>query len=131
MLFHMRRRIHILGSACNIIRGPIGVLGWPLRSARPMLVPKAVLAGKLFAAESQLAACANAIDRKKAPKPRFTLTFRLLWIVLSKWLPDRGKLAYVMQPSEDRCRDEIRTTHTVAWPRGNGAPHPVHPSRDV
>ena len=59
-----------MGSACSIIGGLIGVPGWLLRFARLMLVPKAVLAAKLLAAESQLAACVDAIDRRKAPKPR-------------------------------------------------------------
>ena len=54
---------------------------------------------KLLAAESQLAACVDAIHRKKAPKPRFGLSFRLLWIALSKWLPDWQKLACTMQPA--------------------------------
>ena len=82
-----------------MIGGLIGVLGWLLRFARLMLAPKAVLAAKLLAAESQLVACTDAIERKNAPKPRFTLSFRLLWIALSNWLPGWRKLSHVMQPA--------------------------------
>ena len=46
------------------------MLGWLVRFARLMLVPKAVLAAKLLAAESQPVACIDAIERKGAPKPR-------------------------------------------------------------
>jgi hypothetical protein len=48
--------------------------------------PKAVLAARLLAAESQLAACKNEIASKKRPRLRFTPGFRLLWVVLSKSL---------------------------------------------
>ena len=60
MLCCMSKRVHILGSACNMIGCLIGVLGWLLRFARLILVPKAMLAAKLVAAESQLAACVDA-----------------------------------------------------------------------
>ena len=52
-----------------------------------------------MATQSQLAACVDAVNRKKAPKPRFTISFRLLWIALSKLLPDWRKLAHIMQPA--------------------------------
>lgn len=99
MLRCMSRRAHILGSAFNMIGGLIGVLGWLLRFVWLMLVSKAVLAARLLSLQSQFVTCTDAIEQKKAPRPRFTLSFRLLWIVLSKWLPDWRKLAHVMQPA--------------------------------
>jgi putative transposase len=99
MLVYMTKRIHIFGSAFNMIGGLIGVLAWLLRFGRLMLVQKAALAAELLALHSQLVTCADAIEQKKAPKPRFTLSFRLLWIALSKWLPDWRTLAHVMQPA--------------------------------
>jgi hypothetical protein len=55
-----------------------------LRFVWLLLLPTAVLAAKLSATQSQLAACVDAVNRKKAPRPKFTISFRLLWIVLSK-----------------------------------------------
>ena len=95
----MGKRIDLLGSVRNVIHGLIGMLGWLLRFARLMLLPKAALAAKLVAVQSQLVACTDAIEQKKAPRPRLTLSFRLLWIVLSRWLPGWRKLAHVMQPA--------------------------------
>ena len=95
----MSRRIDLLGSVRNVLGGLFGVLGYLFRFAWLLLVPKAVRVAKLLAAQSQLAACVDAVNRKKAPKPRFTLSFRLLWIALSKCLPGWRKLAHTMQPA--------------------------------
>ena len=95
----MSRRIDILGMARNIACGILGALGYVLRFICLVLQPKAVLAAKLMATQSQLAACVDAVNRKKAPKPKFTISFRLLWIALSKLLPDWRKLAHIMQPA--------------------------------
>ena len=48
--------------------------------------PKAVLAARLLAVESQLAVCKLRIQQKKDPRPRFTSGFRFLWILLSQLL---------------------------------------------
>ena len=60
---------------------------------------RARLAARLLAAESQLAECKRCIIQRQAPKPRFTNSFRLLWVVLSKvWAPWQ-KAAHLMQPA--------------------------------
>ncbi len=46
--------------------------------------PRATLAARVLAAESQLAACKRRIEGKDRPRPRFTQAFRLLWVLLSK-----------------------------------------------
>ena len=40
--------------------------------------PKAILAARLLAVESQLAICKHRIQDKKNPRPRFTAAFRVL-----------------------------------------------------
>jgi transposase InsO family protein len=94
----MGKRIALLDTARNLVGGVFGVLSYMVRFAWLMLLPKAMLAAKLLALESQLAACLDAVNRKKAPRPRFTVSFRVLWIALSMWLPEWRKLAHVMQP---------------------------------
>jgi len=64
-----------------------------------LLQPKAVLAAKLLAAESQLAACVDAVNSNKAPKPRFGQAFRLLWLMISKLVDGWEELAQVMKPA--------------------------------
>ena len=78
---------------------------------RAILWPKVVLAARLLAAESQLAACKHGITSKKQPRPRFTLGFRLLWVVLSKLLDKWEDLAYLMQPAT------VKKWRTVAFRR--------------
>ncbi len=61
--------------------------------------PRAVLAARLLAAESQLAVCKHRIRQKKDPRPRFTPAFRFLWVVLSKFLESWESWAHLMQPA--------------------------------
>jgi len=72
---------------------------------------RAVLAARLLAAESQLAACQHGIVSQKRPRPRFTPGFRLPWLVLSKSLDRWEDLAYLMQPAT------VKKWHTVAFRR--------------
>jgi len=68
-----------------------------------------VLAAKLLAVESQLAACKQRIDSKKRRRIRFTASFRLLWVVLSKFLDEWEGLACLMQPAT------VKKWHTTAF----------------
>lgn len=54
---------------------------------------------ELLALRSQLANCRERIDRGKAPRPKFTPAFRLLWVLISKLLDGWGELAQLMQPA--------------------------------
>ena len=72
---------------------------------------RVVLAARLLAVESQLAACKHEIASKKRPRPRFTPGFRLLWVVLSKSLDRWENLAYLMPPAT------VKKWHTVAFRR--------------
>ena len=79
------------------IRGVLACVGEMFRYALMFLwaifCPKAVLAARLLAIESQLAACKHEIVSNKRPRPRFTPGFRLLWVVLSKSLDKWEDLA--------------------------------------
>ena len=66
---------------------------------RAMVYPKAVLAARLLAVESQLAVCTHRIEQKKYPHPRFTAGFRLLWVVLYKILDKWEDCAHLMKPA--------------------------------
>ena len=92
----------LLDCACELFRYA-RVFLWAI------FCPKAVLAARLLAVESQLAACKHQIASKKHPRPRFTAGFRLLWVVLSKSLDKWEDLVCLMQPAT------VKKWHTTAF----------------
>jgi len=93
---------HVLAGAGEVVRYALIFL-WAI------FCPKAVLAGRLLAAESQLAVCKQQIASKKRARPRFTPGFRMLWVVLSKCLDKWEDLAHLMQPAT------VKKWHTRAF----------------
>lgn len=61
-------------------------LGYVLIFLWAIFRPKAVLAAKLLAVQSRLSVCKHRIGSQKHPQLRFTASFRLLLVVLSKFL---------------------------------------------
>ena len=93
----------------RVLVGTGEVVRYALMFVWGIFCPKAVLAARLLAAESQLAACKHEIAAKKQPRPRFTPGFRLLWVVLSKCLDRWEDLAHLMQPAT------VKKWHTRAF----------------
>ena len=60
---------------------------------------RARLAAEIVALRSQVAACRDRVDRKQVPNPRFTAAFRVLWVVLSRFLDGWEGLAQRMKPA--------------------------------
>jgi hypothetical protein len=83
MLRCMSRRIHVLGSAFNMIGGLIGVLGWLLRFAWLMLASKAVLAARLLALQSELVTCTDAIEHGRRTVRHWATTYHptMSWVI--------------------------------------------------
>ena len=73
--------------------------GYAITFFLALLQPRAVLAARLLAAESQLTVCTHRIQAKKDPRPRFTAAFRLLWIILSKSVNVWQAWVHAMQPA--------------------------------
>ena len=90
---------NLLTNLCNLLVCACEAFRYGLTFLRAILCSRAVLAAKLLAVESQLAACKQRIDSNKRPRPRFTASFRLLWVVLSKSLDKWEDLAHLMQPA--------------------------------
>ncbi len=74
-----------------------------------LLQPRATLAARLLAVESQLALCKHRIQEKKDPRPRFTAGFRVLWVILSKFLAAWQDCTHLMQPAT------VKRWHTTAF----------------
>jgi hypothetical protein len=85
------------------------LFGYLIRFVWLLFYPKAVLATRLLAVQSQLARCKNRIDLKKDSKPRFTPAFRILWVVLSRLLGGWEEWAQLMQPAT------VKKWHTSAF----------------
>jgi hypothetical protein len=70
---------HLFGTAEHtvlLIRQLVNYAGTFLRA---LFLPKAALAARLLAAESQLAACTLCIHQRKQRRPRFTQVTRLVF----------------------------------------------------
>jgi hypothetical protein len=92
----------LLDCACELFRYA-RVFLWAI------FCPRVVLAARLLAVQSQLAACKRRIASKKRPRPRFTAGLRLLWVILSKSLDKWEDLAHLMQPAT------VKKWHTAAF----------------
>ena len=100
---------NLLKNVLMLLRCMYQLAGYGLRFLWALFCPQALLAARLLAAESQLAVCKSRIDQKKAPRPRFTAGFRLLWVVLSKLLDTWEDCAHLMQPAT------VKKWHTKAF----------------
>ncbi len=89
----------MISSPARLVFSITQLLGYARILIWAMICPRVELAARLLAAESQLAECKRRIIQRQAPKPRFTNSFRLLWVALSKfWTPWR-KAVHLMQPA--------------------------------
>ena len=104
---------NLLTNLCNLLVCACEAFRYGLTFLRAILCPRAVLAAKLPAVESQLAVCKQRIDSKKRRRPRFTASFRLLWVVLSKFLDEWEYLVHLMQPAT------VKKRHTMRLSRAN------------
>ena len=67
---------NLLTNLCNLLVCACEAFRYGLTFLRAILCSRAVLAAKLLAVESQLAACKQRIDSKKRRRPRFTASRR-------------------------------------------------------
>lgn len=100
---------NLLANLCSVLGGMGEVLRYALIFLRAMVCPRAVLAARLLAVESQLAVCKHRIEQQKDPHPRFTAGFRYLWVVLSKVLDQWEDYTHLMKPAT------VKKWHTTAF----------------
>jgi len=91
----------ILGALCELAR-------YALRFGWAMMLPKARLAARVLAAESQLAIELNRCGGRKHRR-QFTAAFRLVWVALSKLLGGWEDLVHLMKP------ETVKRWHTRAF----------------
>ena len=71
--------------------------GW--RFVKNLFLPRAVLAARVLAAESQLALCQERLERQGVRRHRFSDGFRWLWVLLAGWWSDWPRYVRLMQPA--------------------------------
>jgi putative transposase len=93
---------HVLGSLWELAR-------YALRFCWALLLPKALLASRLVALESQLAVELSRADACRKRRRQFSPAFRMLWVVLSKLVDGWENLAHLMKPAT------VKRWHTTAF----------------
>ena len=71
--------------------------GW--RFLKYLFLPKAALAARVLAAESQLALCQERLESQGVRRHRFSDGFRWLWVLLAGCWADWRRYARLMQPA--------------------------------
>jgi transposase InsO family protein len=89
-----------------VLSGLCELAGYAFRFCWALVLPKAVLAARVLAAESQLAVELNAGKRRRR---QFTPAFRLLWVTLSKLVEGWEHLVHLMKP------ETVKRWHTSAF----------------
>ena len=69
------------------------------RFLKNLILPKAVLAARVLAAESQLALCQERLKSQGVLRHRFSDGFRWLWVLLASCWDDWQRYARLMQPA--------------------------------
>src|SRR5512145_1876879 len=72
---------------------------YPAIFLKALFYLRAALIARVLAAESQLGMYRLRMQQKKAPKPRFTTSFRILWVFLSKVWKGWEEHIYLIQPA--------------------------------
>ena len=93
---------YVLGAIWELAR-------YALRFGWALLLPKALLAGRVVALESQLAVETSESGGGKKRRRQFTPAFRTLWVVLSKLLDGWEDLLHLMKP------ETVKRWHTKAF----------------
>ena len=95
----MITRFNLLRSLWHAVTCVCEIIGYGLSFVWALICPRATLAARLLASESQLAVCLDHLPRRKNRRLQFSPGFRLLWVVLSKCLDSWEYCAQLMQPA--------------------------------
>jgi len=75
--------LHLLEDMSKAVSAVGELIRYLAAFIRALVMPRARLAARLLAVESQLAVHKLRIRQRKEPHPRFTPAFRMLWVWLS------------------------------------------------
>jgi len=98
ILVGMKVTLSLLRPLCRCLGVLLQLLRYVLRFCWALLLPRAVTAAQLLAIESQLAVELNRASGRRKRHSQFSPAFRILWVVLSKFLNGWEELVHVMKP---------------------------------
>jgi hypothetical protein len=105
----MKVTLRSLRHLCNGLGVLFQLLQYALSFCWALLLPRAVTAAQLLAFQSQLAVELNRSSAPRKRHHRFSPAFRILWVVLSKFLDGWEELVHVMKP------ETVKRWHTRAF----------------
>jgi hypothetical protein len=94
---------------CSCFGVLLHLLRYALSFCWALLLPRAVTAAQLLAIRSQLAVELNRSSGRRKRHSRFNPAFRILWVVLSKFLNGWQELVHIMKP------ETVKRWHTRAF----------------
>ena len=89
----------VFSAACGFLFFIRQVMGYIQTLLWAFLSPRAEVAARLLAVESQLSMHKHKIQQRKEPKPKFTEAFRLLWVCISLAWDQWQDWAHLMRPA--------------------------------
>ncbi len=98
ILVGMKVILSFLRPLCSCLGVLLQLLRYALSFCWALLLPRAVAAARLLAVQSQLAVELNRSSGGRKRHTQFSPAFRILWVVLSKFLHGWERLAQVMKP---------------------------------
>ncbi|MCJ7751241.1 MAG: integrase core domain-containing protein [Armatimonadetes bacterium] len=94
---------------CNCLGVLLQLLRYLLRFCWALVLPRAVMAAQLLAIQSQLAVELNRSSGRRKRHRQFSPAFRILWVMLSKFLNGWEELVHIMKPAT------VKRWHTRAF----------------
>ena len=109
ILVGMKVTLSLLRPPCRCLGVLLQLVGYLLRFCWALVLPRAVTAAQLLAFQSQLAVELNRASGRRKRHSQFNPAFRILWVVLSKFLDGWEELVHVMKP------ETVKRWHTRAF----------------
>jgi len=105
----MKVTLSFLRPLCSCLGVLLQLLRYSLSFCWALLLPRAVTAAQLLAIRSQLAVELDRSSGRRKRHSQFNPAFRILWVVLSKFLNGWEELVHVMKP------ETVKRWHTRAF----------------
>jgi len=105
----MKVSLSLLRPMCSCLGVLLQLLRYALSFCWALVLPRAVTAAQLLAIESQLAVELNRASGQRKRHSQFSPAFRILWVVLSKFLNGWEELVHIMKP------ETVKRWHTQVF----------------
>ena len=105
----MKAILSFLWHLCGFLGVLLHLLRYVLSFCWALVLPRAVTAAQLVAIQSQLAVEVNRSSGRRKRHGRLSTAFRILWVMLSRFLHGWEELVHIMKP------EAVKRWHTRAF----------------